>query len=92
MRASRNSKKQFLNIVKEKTRTKTVAEIARRIQREYTYVYSVLTFSGKSSRKLIFEIAQAYHVPDLLYLYEQFLRDMVENKRKKSTEKTNKEV
>jgi transcriptional regulator with XRE-family HTH domain len=81
-------------IVKDACRERRLSlnKLALRLGVNPIYLNNVL-YGKKSSRPLIRKIAEFLHLPDLPNQYELYLVSRrVENKRKKSTEKTNKEV
>ncbi len=77
-----NNNTEFIEVIKQKTGAKTITEIARKVGKEYLYVYSILR-GTRVSRKLIFKIAEIYNAHDLPYLYEKFLQ---EKKNKKEVD------
>jgi hypothetical protein len=75
----------FIEVVKEQTGAKTIAEIARSVQKDYMYVYSILR-GIRVSRKLIFQIAELYNAYDLPFLYEKFLQERKARENKKEVD------
>ncbi len=80
-----NNNTEFIEVIKQKTGAKTITEIARKVGKEYLYVYSILR-GTRVSRKLIFQIAELYNAYDLPFLYEKFLQERKARENKKEVD------